>query len=432
MTGAEARDRARRAFATRFGDLAGAREWWVPGRLELLGKHVDYGGGRSLLVAVDQGIHVLARPRRDARVHLTDARSRLSFAGELRADLDATPGRWTNYPISVLRRLARDFPGSGVGMDAILSSSLPSAAGLSSSSALVIATWLPLAAFNRIPERPEARRAFAHEGDLPGYLGAVENGLAFGNFPPDFGVGTLGGSQDHTAILACQAGRVSQFRFLPVAAEGSVALPEAWCFVVVSSGVHAAKAGAVRARYNRLSTEMTEIIATWNAARHTSATSLLDILAEPNAREQLEGMLGDAALRARLAQFAAETMEIIPAAREAFAQADATRLGAAVDRSFELADAVLRNQVDETRYLVAEARRQGAIAASAFGAGFGGSVWALSTRQEAAAFEARWLEAYRSAFPARAKEAVAFRSTAAAGAHEIGPASAPPPGADSV
>ncbi|MGD9525023.1 MAG: galactokinase, partial [Gemmatimonadales bacterium] len=90
------------------------------------------------------------------------------------------------------------------------------------------------------------------------------------------------------------------------------------------------------------------------------------------------------------------------------------------------------NQVDETRYLVAEARRQGAIAASAFGAGFGGSVWALSTRQEAAAFEARWLEAYRSAFPARAKEAVAFRSTAAAGAHEIAPAAAPPPGAESV
>jgi galactokinase len=422
----EARDRARRAFASRFGELTSAREWWVPGRIELLGKHVDYGGGRSLLVAVERGIHVLARPRRDNLVHITDARSRLSFSGELRADLPATPGRWTNYPISVLRRLARDFPGATTGMDVVLSSSLPSAAGLSSSSAVIIATWLPLAAFNQVGDRPEAAAAFPYPGAIPGYLGAVENGLAFGTFPADFGVGTLGGSQDHTAIMACEAGKVSQFRFLPVGFEGSVALPADWCFAVMSSGVSAPKAGAVKARYNRLSSEMATIIATWNAAEGTAVPSLLDILAIPGAPARLDRLLtatgNGEALRRRLGQFAEETTEIIPAVRAAFAGGDAATLGAAVDRSQVLTDTVLDNQVDETRFLAARARADGAIAASAFGAGFGGSVWALVPRAGAGAFRDSWLAAYRAAFPARAEAALAFLTGAAPGAHEVGPA----------
>ena len=33
-------------FAGRFGDTSAARAWWVPGRIEVLGKHTDYGGGR--------------------------------------------------------------------------------------------------------------------------------------------------------------------------------------------------------------------------------------------------------------------------------------------------------------------------------------------------------------------------------------------------
>ena len=32
--------------------------WFVPGRLEVLGKHTDYAGGNSLLAAVEQGITI--------------------------------------------------------------------------------------------------------------------------------------------------------------------------------------------------------------------------------------------------------------------------------------------------------------------------------------------------------------------------------------
>ena len=50
--------------------------FFVPGRIEVLGKHTDYAGGRSLLCAAERGFCVAASVREDARVSMVDARSR--------------------------------------------------------------------------------------------------------------------------------------------------------------------------------------------------------------------------------------------------------------------------------------------------------------------------------------------------------------------
>jgi galactokinase len=414
--------RAERAFAARFGDRAAARHWWVPGRIELLGKHIDYAGGRSLLAAIDRGFHIVARPRSDNRVHLLDALSGQTFAASIHGDTPPTPGRWTNYVVSVLRRVARDFPTARTGMDAAISSSLPSAAGLSSSSALVVAGFLPLAAFNALETEP----AWAElAGDaLPGYLGAVENGLAFGPFAADLGVGTQGGSQDHTAILGCRRGRLSQFRFLPVARERDVALPDGWRLAVASSGVVASKSGGARERYNRLSEETTRLLDTWNAMAGTRTDSLLDVLAStPDAEQQLAaavGRLADGpALAARLAQFREECTKLVPAAADAMEAGAGDQLGVVVDRSHHLAVTVLRNQVAETSHLAASARELGAVAASAFGAGFGGSVWAIFETAAVDEALARWRREYLERHPDRGDRADFFLTAAGGGAAEV-------------
>ena len=57
-------------------------------------------------------------------------------------------------------------------------------------------------------------------------------------------------------------------------------------------------------------------------------------------------------------------------------------------------------------------REAGALAASAFGAGFGGSVWALVRRAEAREFADCWLENYATAFPEPATRAVFFTTGA--------------------
>lgn len=414
------------AYARRVGDPTRARAWWIPGRIEVLGKHTDYGGGRSLLAAVERGFHVLASPRRDGIVRLIDASRHTTLRLPLRADVPPRPGAWSDYPISVIRRLARDFPGTHTGMDAVLISSLPSASGLSSSSALVIATFLPLAAFNRMEQQPGWLDAIPDQDALAGYLGAMENGKVFGPFAADRGVGTHGGSEDHTAILRCAPGTLAQYRFLPVAPEAHAALPAGWTFAIGVSGVHAAKGGAVQEHYNGLARQLALLLATWRRISGTTPDSLLTALAAaPDAREalsqavRLEHPVEGDALVARLGQFAEECETIIPSVTQALQQGDPEAIGSAVDRSQELAETVLANQVPETVQLVRSARRLGAAAASAFGAGFGGSVWALVREAECTAFLAGWKEHYLLAFPDRAGRATFFASRPGAAAGEL-------------
>ena len=80
---------------------------------------------------------------------------------------------------------------------------------------------------------------------------------------------------------------------------------------------------------------------------------------------------------------------------------DTTALGGLAQESQDDAERLLRNQTPETSALVAIARRLGAFAASSFGAGFGGSVWALVGKEDAGSFPPRWLSEYRARFPGR-------------------------------
>jgi hypothetical protein len=80
-----------------------------------------------------------------------------------------------------------------------------------------------LRAFPRagLDARPEWRRV-STTFDLAGYLGAVENGLTFGSLPGTSGVGTHGGSEDHTAILAGVADRVMPTPTSPCATSATI------------------------------------------------------------------------------------------------------------------------------------------------------------------------------------------------------------------
>ena len=190
--------------------------------------------------------------------------------------------------------------------------------------------------------------------------------------------------------------------------------------------MHAAKGGAVQEHYNGLARQLALLLATWRRVSGTTPDSLLAALAAgPAAREALAEAVrlehpteGDA-LVARLSQFAEECETIIPSVTQALQAGTPESIGEAVDRSQELAETVLANQVPETVQLVRSARRLGAAAASAFGAGFGGSVWALVREDESAAFLAGWRESYFLAFPDRAGRATFFTSRPGPAAREL-------------
>jgi galactokinase len=382
--GLSAEEATRKAAVMRHTNADAA--WWVPGRIEFLGKHTDYAGGRSLLCATERGFCIAGSPRSDGVVAIRDAGSGTTVNNR--------------YTDAVQARLTRNF-GALAGADISFHSDLPVAAGLSSSSALVVALSVILIELNRLDERPEWLESIPDADTLAEYLSCVENGFSFGKLEGDRGVGTLSGSEDHTAITRSEKGRLIRYSFKPVCASGSVPLPEGHIFVIASSGVQAEKGGASQAKYNKLATVANDVLYAWNVTTAREDVSLGAAFDdEPDALQNMRAILDEEEL-ARVEHFHTESKILIPAAVLALQRNDLATLGHVVDRSQDAAERLLGNQIPETSWLAGSARERGAVAASAFGAGWGGSVWALVPASGAVTFMEDWARAYREKFPER-------------------------------
>ena len=364
--------------------------FYVPGRIEVLGKHTDYAGGQTMVVAAERGFCLVVSARSDPLVKVVDAVRQEAAGFELAPGLVPRSDHWSNYPATVARRIARNFPGARCGATIALASDLPQAAGMSSSSAFIVATFLALAEVNGLAAHQAYQENVHDLTDLAGYLATVENGQTFGSLEGDRGVGTFGGSEDHTAILCARPGLISEYAYCPVRFRRTIPLPPGYTFAVGTSGVVAEKTGSAREKYN--------------AASHLAAL----VAGGPDAAERLRELVRVAeeespdrrdALIRRLGHFVVENVEVLPAAGEALARADLAQFGALVDVSQRAAEELLGNQVPETSQLAASARSLGAAAASAFGAGFGGGVWALVETAGADDFLQAWAESYRRRFP---------------------------------
>ena len=373
--------------------------WFVPGRLEVFGKHTDYAGGNSLLAAVDRGITI---DLEDAERHITA--STTASPGELvlrdGETLDLPAGHWGGYVAAVVQRLRLNF-GDVRPARLRVDSDLPLASGMSSSSALVVALALSLIDHNNLRDTPQWRENIHDDVDLAGYMACFENGMTFGTLEGVRGVGTFGGSEDHTSMLCCRADHLTQFRFCPIVEGESVRLPDELSFVVAVSGVLAEKTGSALASYNQASVRTREIVAAWNSATGRGDVTIADALAsDEDASEGLRSVVAHSPeLTARLRAFLTESEEIIPAATAALRAGDLDTFGQLSDLSQSNADQQLGNQVEETNRLQALARELGAHAASSFGAGFGGSVWALTETAGSEAFADDWLARYTSEYP---------------------------------
>ena len=387
--------------------------WWVPGRLEVFGKHTDYAGGRTLVAAVPRGFVFASTPRADDAIVVIDATSGEQVC--LGAEGVQLSG-WRRYVDVVAARLRRNFPDSSGGLTIAFASDLPRASGMSSSSALVVGVAMALIEGWCLSTREDWRRDIGDLCDLASYLACVENGSAFRSLVGDAGVGTHGGSEDHIAMLLGIPGQFSAYAFAPARHLRSVPLPSQWGVVITSSGVKAEKTGGVQGAYNELAEAAGQLLRLWNqsepqanslGAALASSDSAADRLERLVERSSVPGWPAEYLLR-RLRHFQQEDACVLAAAR-AFENGDAVALGELAQRSQWNAEHLLRQQVPETSMLAAEARSCGALAACSFGAGFGGSVWAVVHREHADQFASEWIARYRRHYDA--PRAVAFVAT---------------------
>ena len=403
---------------------------FVPGRIEVMGKHTDYAGGHSMVAAAGRGLCLVVSPRHDSRIVVSDVGFDDTIEFNLDPELVPQAGHWSNYPMTVARRMVRNFPEADRGANIAIGSDLPPAAGMSSSSAVIVAMSLALARVNDLWTLPEFRENVKDLVDLAGYLAVIENGQTFGTLQGDRGVGTFGGSEDHTAILCSRPNEVSQYSYCPLRFQRTLPMPGGYTFAVGASGVVAEKTGAAMEKYNQASRLAARCAELWRTETGRDEPHLAAIVdSSTGAAEQMRQIIRDSAVSApdmppdalldRFEHFHAENEELLPAVGRALAQGDLDAFGRFTDRSQHQAEHLLGNQIPETAYLAKTARENGAAGSNAFGAGFGGSVWALVEDTRIDDFLTAWREAYLARFPQHAKASLFFTTAAGPAAFEI-------------
>lgn len=375
----------------------------VPGRVELVGKHTDYAGGPSLTCATPFHMHAKAHAIDAPVIRVRDQRSTSTVELPLAPDASPAGPRWSVYVAAVARRVARDFPHAHTGVDVALGSTIPTSMGMSSSSALVVTLAMAVFDANALWESREWAPVAGDTLAFAQYCAAMESGAAWGVFAGDTGVGTRGGAQDHIAICASRERLVGVYAYLPGRVVQRVAWPQEWRIVVATSGVRATKTGNAMHAYNRVADSVRALVTAWNADTGRSDGTLADALASaPGAFDHALSLAERAAsasvsadyLRERVRQYREETAVIVPGMAAAIARADAPAAAALMARSQEMAEQALQNQVPQTSWLAAHAREHGAVAATAFGAGFGGAVWALVVEGDAHRVAESWMKAF--------------------------------------
>lgn len=125
----------------RFQEIYGRKAehlYFAPGRVNLIGEHIDYNGGRVFPCALSFGTYLLVARREDAKSGF--ASMNLSYQGVLDKDVFTDkPSEWVKYPLGVMK----EFADRGIdpwGLDILYFGDIPNGAGLSSSASMEVVT----------------------------------------------------------------------------------------------------------------------------------------------------------------------------------------------------------------------------------------------------------------------------------------------------
>jgi len=353
-----------RSFAGRFEERYGTPPTHLaraPGRVNLIGEHIDYAGLPVFPMALQREVRIAFRPRADGLiVAATTDPGYLPCQFEVgRAIEPFEGGDWGNYLKAAAQGMARAFE-IELGFDALVDSTVPVAAGLSSSAALVIATALAVSAANDLAPDPIELAELMAEAEQY--------------------VGTRGGGMDQAISIGGRAGCAARVDFSPLRIH-PVPVPDGWSFVVAHSLVEAHKSGGAREGYNRRRAEteaaLERVILQLGlpAGQLHSYRDLLERVTGPEALAVAEGCLeGD--LLKRFRHVVTEGARVVRA-EAAMRGGSLAGFGQLMNGSHRSLAEDYEVSVPELDELVELAREAGAVGARLTGAGMGGCIVAL-------------------------------------------------------
>jgi len=247
--------KALKLFIKRFGAGRKAIVVRAPGMINLLGRHIDHRGGAVNVMAIDRDVVFVAGGRTDDVVTVcnTDGRrfpdQEFSLAELLggidwqdwltyinsehvRALLARTAGDWSNHIKASLLRLQQNFRNVRIlGFDAAVAGDIPMGAGLSSSSALVVASAEVAVAFNSLDVTPAELVDLCGEGE--------------------WFAGSRVGAANHTAIRMGRRGQIAHVRFFPFQIGQTYDFPDDCKVMIAHSGIDVRNTAGAKEKLDR-------------------------------------------------------------------------------------------------------------------------------------------------------------------------------------
>ena len=317
----------------------------APGRVNLIGEHIDYHGLPVLPVAIEKKIRIAFRTRSDSHISVRNESPRFE-PREFDWTPDLTPlalGDWGNYLLAAAKAIAGRC-GVMHGIDAFVSGDIPAAGGLSSSSALIVAFTLALLRANHVHASFEVLMEVLPEGE-------------------QF-VGTRGGGMDHAISLAGRKGCAVEISWDPVQLR-YIPIPEGWSILAAPSLRTAEKSAAVRDKFNN------RRFAGERALASLGFASYRELLDKHTPKEIARMNFADQGERRCLTHVVNEAARV-RTATEALERGNPTAFANALNESHASLRDLLQVSCPELDQLVECARRAGALGARLTGAGFGG------------------------------------------------------------
>ncbi|MDA2930779.1 galactokinase [Acidobacteria bacterium AH-259-O06] len=327
----------------------------TPGRVNLIGEHTDYNGLPVFPIAIQRDIAILFRARKGPRVRLRNVSEHFG-AREFSLESVVSPypkGDWGNYAKAAAQALMDRF-GHLSGFDAVVSGNIPMAAGLSSSSALVVACSLILTRINEISIEPLELMDLLAKGERY--------------------VGTQGGGMDQAVCLGGQRNKALKIDFSPLRLS-PIPVPEHWQFVIAHSLVVADKSGEAQEKYNARPVECREALTRFRS--HSQFQSDSQTYSELIARVPVETLLSladevlEEPYRRRFRHLVSEGPRV-EEARGAMLDGDLKEFGRLMNESHTSLRKDFEVSCPELDELVEACVAAGAAGARMTGAGFGG------------------------------------------------------------
>jgi len=360
-------EHAREEFRRRFGGEP--RAFRAPGRVNLIGGHVDYNEGWVLPIAIDRSCYVLAQRRNDRklRIHSAHFDQTLDFGPD---DPRLSTVHWSSYVRGVAWSLARDGPALP-GADLLIESDVPFGAGLSSSAALEVAVGLALLALADRTMDPVALALACQraENEYVGMRCGIMDQLA-----------ACFGRQGCALLIDCRTLAVEP---LPI--------DETRVRIVVADT--RMKHALAASEYNQRRSECEEAAARIRQT-HPAVRTLRDI-----AWPELESLSRSwpESIRRRARHITTEIARVHAAVR-ALRQSDFETLGRLMSESHDSLDADYQVTSPELNIMVAIARElPGFLGARMTGGGFGGSTVSLARAEHAETFASELARRYEAA-----------------------------------